>query len=80
MKMLLGPERVCLTLLVALLWLQHVEREKRQPPFPRNLRATQDKEVKKAIGLFRKTTNSHVHRSFFVHFFAVTARLRRENA
>ena len=38
----------------------------------------------KAIGLISKTTNFapilHVHRAFFVHFFAVTARLRRENA
>ena len=27
-----------------------------------------------------KTTILHVHHAFFVHFFAVTAQLRRENA
>ena len=36
--------------------------------------------VKKVIGLLSKTTSLHVHHTFFVHFFAVTARLRRENA
>ena len=36
--------------------------------------------VKKAIGLLSKTTSLHVDHTFFVHFFAVTARLRRENA
>ena len=36
--------------------------------------------VKKAIGLLSKTTSFHVHLFFFVHFFAVTARLQRENA
>ena len=35
---------------------------------------------KKTIGLISKTTTSHVHRTFFVHFFPVFARLRRENA
>ena len=34
--------------------------------------------VKKAIGLMRKTTTLHVHHAFFVHFFAVLAQLRRE--
>ena len=33
-------------------------------------------DVKKAIGLLRKTTTSR----FFVHFFTVLARPRRENA
>ena len=33
--------------------------------------------LKKAVGL---TTTLHVHHAFFVHFFAVTARLRRESA
>ena len=33
--------------------------------------------AKKAIGL---TTTLHVHHAFFVHFFAVTTRLRRESA
>ena len=28
-----------------------------------------------AIGLLSKTTSLHVHHAFFVHFFAVTARL-----
>ena len=36
--------------------------------------------VTRAIGLLTKTTTLHVHLAFFVHFFAVTARLRRENA
>ena len=39
-----------------------------------------DEEVKKAIGLLRKTTTLHLHHAFFVHFFTVLARLRRENA
>ena len=30
---------------------------------------------KKAISLIRKTTTLHVHHAFFVHFFAVVARL-----
>ena len=34
---------------------------------------------KKAIGYIGKTT-LHVHHAFFVHLFAVTARLRREYA
>ena len=34
----------------------------------------------KAIGLISKTTILQVHLPFFVHFFAVTARLQRENA
>ena len=36
--------------------------------------------VKKAIGLLRKTTTLHVHRAFFVHFLAVVALLQRESA
>ena len=39
-----------------------------------------NKDVIKAIGLLRKTTTLHVHHAFFVHFFTVLARLRRENA
>ena len=35
---------------------------------------------KKAIGLISKTTSFHVHHAFFVHFFAVVARLQRESA
>ena len=35
---------------------------------------------KKAIGLISKTTTLHVHHASFVHFFAVVARLQRENA
>ena len=35
---------------------------------------------KKAFGLLTKTTILHVHHAFFVHFVAVTARLRREKA
>ena len=34
----------------------------------------------KAIGLISKTTILQVHLPFFVHFFALTARLQRENA
>ena len=33
---------------------------------------------KKAIGFMSKTTTLHVQLTFFVHFFAVTARLRLE--
>ena len=36
--------------------------------------------AEKTIGLISKTTILRVHHAFFVHFFAVTARLRRENA
>ena len=36
--------------------------------------------VIKTIGLISKTTTLHVHHTFFVHFFHVFARLRRENA
>ena len=37
------------------------------------------KQRQKDIGLVSKTKTLHVHRSrFFVHFFAVPARLRRE--
>ena len=32
------------------------------------------------MGFVTKTTHLHVHHAFFVDFFAVTARLRRENA
>ena len=39
-----------------------------------------NEDVKKAIGLITKTTIFHVHHTFFVHFFAVTAGMRRENA
>ena len=35
---------------------------------------------KKALGLISKRTTLHVHHAFFVHFFAVTARLERESA
>ena len=35
---------------------------------------------KKAVGLISKTTTLHVHHAFFVHFFAVVARLQRESA
>ena len=34
--------------------------------------------VKKVIGLISKTTTLYVHHAFFVHFFAVSAQLRRE--
>ena len=34
-----------------------------------------NEDVKKAIGLIRKTTTLHVHHAFFVHFFTVHARL-----
>ena len=36
--------------------------------------------VKKAVDLISKTKTEHVQQTFFVHFFAVAARLRRENA
>ena len=35
---------------------------------------------KKAIGLISQTTSLHVHHAFFVHFFAVVARLQHESA
>ena len=37
-----------------------------------------DENGKKAIGFMSKTTTLHVQLTFFVHFFAVTARLRLE--
>ena len=43
-------------------------------------RADGDENVKKTTGFIRKTTALHVHHTFFVHFFPVFARLRRENA
>ena len=39
-----------------------------------------NQDVKKVIGLLRKTTTLHVYHAFFVHFFTVLARLRRKNA
>ena len=36
--------------------------------------------VKKSIGLLSNKTSLYMHHTFFVHFFAITARLRRENA
>ena len=39
-----------------------------------------DENVKKTIRFISKTTALHVHHTFFVHFFPVFARLRRENA
>ena len=36
--------------------------------------------VKTAISLLSKTTSLYLHHAFFVHFFAGTSRLRRENA
>ena len=39
-----------------------------------------NEKVKKTIGLISKTTTSHVHHTFFVHFFTVFTRLRRGNA
>ena len=38
------------------------------------------RERQKTIGFISKTTALHVHHTFFVHFFPVFARLRRENA
>ena len=35
--------------------------------------------VRKTIDLISKTTTLHVHHTFFVHFFPVFARPRREN-
>ena len=39
-----------------------------------------NEDFKKAIGLLRKTNNFARVARFFVHFFTVLARLRRENA
>ena len=39
-----------------------------------------NKHIKKTIGFMSETTALHVHHTFFVHFFPVFARLRRENA
>ena len=41
--------------------------------------ADDNENVKNTIGV-SKTIISHVHHTFFVHFFPVFARLRRENA
>ena len=38
------------------------------------------RERQKTIGFISKTTALHVHHTFFVQFFPVFARLRRENA
>ena len=46
----------------------------------RNDDADGNENGKKAIGLISKTTTLHVHHAFFVHFFAVVARLQRESA
>jgi len=35
--------------------------------------------VKKAIGLIRKTTTLYAEHSFFAQFYLITARLRRKN-
>ena len=43
-------------------------------------RRGRQRERKKTIGYISKTTALHVHHTFFVHFFPVFARLRRENA
>ena len=43
-------------------------------------RRGRQRERQKAIGLISKTTTLHVHHASFVHFFAVVARLQRENA
>ena len=39
-----------------------------------------EENVKKTIDFISKTTALHVHHAFFVHFFPVFARLRREHA
>ena len=43
-------------------------------------RRGRQRERQKAIGLISRTTTLHVHHAFFVHFFAVVARLQRESA
>ena len=43
-------------------------------------RRGRQRERQKAIDLISKTTTLHVHHASFVHFFAVVARLQRENA
>ena len=45
-----------------------------------NYDADGNENSKKAIGLISKTSTLHVHHAFFVHFFAVIARLQRESA
>ena len=42
--------------------------------------ADDDANVKNTKGFISKTTALHVHYTFFVHFFPLSARLRRENA
>ena len=39
-----------------------------------------NEDVKKGIGLLRKTTTLHVNQAFFVHFYTSLARPRREIA
>ena len=39
-----------------------------------------NEKVKQTISLISKTTTSHLHHTFFVHFSPVFTRLRRENA
>ena len=48
--------------------------------FSNDLDGDSSEDVKQAVGLLRKTTTLHVHDAFFVHFFTVLARLRRESA
>ena len=46
----------------------------------RNVDGDGNEDIKKVIELISKTTTLDVHHAFFVHFFTVLARLRRENA
>ena len=39
-----------------------------------------NEDVKKVVGLDKQNNNSERASHFFLHFFAVSARLRRENA
>ena len=43
-------------------------------------RTSKKKPTTTTTGLMRKTTNLHVQHTFFVHFFAVFARPKRQNA
>ena len=51
--------------------LAAIKRELKQP----RRRRRRQQERQNAIDLFSKTTTLHVHHTFFVHFFALTARL-----
>ena len=69
-------------ILANFLAFQEMKDEKKPRRFADSNSATRrifKRERQKQQIFMRQTTTLHVHHAFFVHFFAVTARLRREN-